>query len=193
MNVSGMKQKQENGPDQERRNPATQAAILTAARKLVVREGYNRVTVEAIAAAARSGKQTIYRWWRTKAALYLEIFGSLSDDALFTARGGPIWRVRGATQLRPLLRSLVRAHSTRLARAILTGLVAEAQVDRAIARALTDHLARRPARLIADRLGAKGGFAAEAITATLWFRLLLGHGKLDRRFADQLAATARHR
>ena len=59
------------GPGRPRSEPARRA-ILAAATHLVGREGYGRVTMEAIAREAGVSKQTVYRWWPTKAAIVLE-------------------------------------------------------------------------------------------------------------------------
>jgi AcrR family transcriptional regulator len=48
------------------RSEATRLAILEAAAALTTELGYDRVTIDAIAAHAGAGKQTIYRWWSAK-------------------------------------------------------------------------------------------------------------------------------
>ncbi|WP_428305874.1 TetR/AcrR family transcriptional regulator [Lacipirellula sp.] len=60
------------------RSVATQEAILAASLRLTERVGYAQLTIEGIAAEAGVGKQTVYRWWPSKAALVLEAF---SQDA----------------------------------------------------------------------------------------------------------------
>jgi AcrR family transcriptional regulator len=50
-----------------RRNDAARDAILDAAFRLLSTPGREGVTIEAIAAEAGVGRQTIYRWWPTKA------------------------------------------------------------------------------------------------------------------------------
>ncbi|MEQ1649859.1 MAG: TetR/AcrR family transcriptional regulator [Hyphomicrobiaceae bacterium] len=52
----------------------TQQAILDAAVELVGTIEYRLVTVDAIAARAKVGKQTIYRWWGSKADVVLDAF-----------------------------------------------------------------------------------------------------------------------
>jgi AcrR family transcriptional regulator len=60
------------------RSVPTQEAILAASLRLTERIGYAQLTIEGIAAEAGVGKQTVYRWWPSKAAVVLEAF---SHDA----------------------------------------------------------------------------------------------------------------
>jgi AcrR family transcriptional regulator len=63
-----------NRPPGRPRSDTTEQAILKAALELVGSEKYRDVTIEKIAARAKVGKQTIYRWWPTKADLVLDTF-----------------------------------------------------------------------------------------------------------------------
>lgn len=56
------------------RSVATQESILAASLRLTERVGYPQLTIEGIAAEAGVGKQTVYRWWPSKAAVVLEAF-----------------------------------------------------------------------------------------------------------------------
>jgi AcrR family transcriptional regulator len=47
-------------------------AILKATRQLLVSPGYEALTVESVATKASVSRQTVYRWWPTKAALAAE-------------------------------------------------------------------------------------------------------------------------
>ncbi|WP_399941657.1 TetR/AcrR family transcriptional regulator [Streptomyces sp. BBFR25] len=71
----------EKGPDHSRRRERSRQAILAAARALVAEEPYEKVTVEAIAARAGVGKQTIYRRWPSKSAVVVAALLALSEDA----------------------------------------------------------------------------------------------------------------
>lgn len=101
-------------PDPNRRSEQSRQAILTAAAELCAEIGYAATTVEAIAARAGVGKQTIYRWWPSKGAVLLEYMyrvretaagfpdtGDLRADLLaqttavqnlFASDAGAIWR-----------------------------------------------------------------------------------------------------
>jgi AcrR family transcriptional regulator len=49
-----------------------EAQILDAALVLLARVGYDRMTMDAIAAEARAGKATLYRRWSTKSSLVVD-------------------------------------------------------------------------------------------------------------------------
>ncbi|MFF4499483.1 TetR/AcrR family transcriptional regulator [Streptomyces sp. NPDC001401] len=68
-------------PDATRRSERSRRAIYDAALALVGEVGYPRTTIEGIAARAGVGKQTIYRWWGSKADVLLEAFLDLSAQA----------------------------------------------------------------------------------------------------------------
>ena len=54
------------------RSESARLAILEATTRLFAERGYEQLSIEGIAQAAGVGKQTIYRWWRSKAAVVAE-------------------------------------------------------------------------------------------------------------------------
>jgi AcrR family transcriptional regulator len=72
---------QKSAPDSSRRSEKSRRAIYDAALALVSEVGYPKTTIEGIAARAGVGKQTIYRWWSSKADVLLEAFIDLSAQA----------------------------------------------------------------------------------------------------------------
>ncbi|GAA3677094.1 TetR/AcrR family transcriptional regulator [Nonomuraea antimicrobica] len=66
-------------PNPARRSEQSRQAIFKATRELISEVGYANVSIEAIAARAGAGKQTIYRWWRSKAAVVFDSFLALSE------------------------------------------------------------------------------------------------------------------
>lgn len=68
-------------PDSSRRSDRSRRAIYDAALALVTEVGYTKTTIEAIASRAGVGKQTIYRWWSSKAEVLLEAFVDLGHQA----------------------------------------------------------------------------------------------------------------
>src|SRR5437899_3103075 len=57
-----------------RRNPESHRAILRATLELLEERGYGAATIEGVAARAGVGKQTIYGWWPSRAALVMEAY-----------------------------------------------------------------------------------------------------------------------
>jgi AcrR family transcriptional regulator len=66
-----------------RRNPASQAAILAAARAVLAEEGYAGFSIDAVSRRAGAGKPTIYRWWKSRADLLMEVYAA--EKALIRA------------------------------------------------------------------------------------------------------------
>ena len=61
-----------------RRSEKSRTAIVTATRELLLERGFDGLTIEAVAARAGVGKQTIYRWWPSRPALVADV---ILDDA----------------------------------------------------------------------------------------------------------------
>lgn len=59
-----------------RRNPASQAAILAAARAVLAEDGYAGFSIDAVSRRAGAGKPTIYRWWKSRADLLMEVYAA---------------------------------------------------------------------------------------------------------------------
>jgi AcrR family transcriptional regulator len=66
-------------PAPNRRNPQSHLAILGAAMAQLETVGYQRMTIEGIAAHAGVGKATVYRWWSSKAQLVVEALSTCCD------------------------------------------------------------------------------------------------------------------
>ncbi|MFF2222146.1 TetR/AcrR family transcriptional regulator [Streptomyces globisporus] len=75
-------------PDSSRRSDRSRRAIHDAALALVTEVGYRRTTIEGIAARAGVGKQTIYRWWPSKAAVLMDAFLDLAGRSAEGAGSG---------------------------------------------------------------------------------------------------------
>ncbi len=64
------------------RSEEARQAILIAALKLLVRDGYEKLSIEGVAREAGTGKSTIYRWWQGRADLAVDAFFAAIDDVL---------------------------------------------------------------------------------------------------------------
>jgi AcrR family transcriptional regulator len=179
-------------PGRPRSEPARQA-ILVAAVQLVEEGGYGRVTMEGIARSARVSKQTIYRWWPTKAAIILEALNEAAETIAPLPDSGSF-----DSDLRVFIRRSVTG-AERNAR-LLAALMAEAQLDEAFAKSFrTEFLARRRQvlRELLERSRRRGelapaadpDFLVELFFAALWYRILAHNQPLNRPFADHLTDT----
>jgi AcrR family transcriptional regulator len=61
--------------------------VLVATRDLLTSGSYEQLTIEGIAAAARVGRQTVYRWWPSKSAVVAEVV--LSGHLRFDTEAPP--------------------------------------------------------------------------------------------------------
>ena len=128
---------------------------------------------------------------------------TLKDKTLFISGGSRGWRIpTGAgedleTELRRFLRATFRAVS-RETGPVLAALMAEAQRDKPFATEFRKRLidVRREAlRNLLTRARDRGelnresnlDLLADIVYGTMWYRLLVGHAKLDDRLADSLA------
>src|SRR5882757_7608924 len=163
----------------QRRSAHSHAAVLQAAAELAGRRGYASTSIEEIAAAAGVGKQTIYRWWPNKAALFIEVYGRLVPPDLVADDTGTL-----AGDIEALLSRLSNLYVNTPAGNILSGLIAEAQTAQSLAEQLHDAYVvprRAIVRSIFARAAARKefmapddpNFASDLISGAVWFRLLL--------------------
>ncbi len=180
-------------PGRPRSEPARRA-ILAAGARLVEDDGYGALTMQRIARSAGVSKQTVYRWWPSKAAVVLEALNDAAQAVAPAPNGGSL-----ETDLRGLLRSTVAGMTIRNTR-MLAALMAEAQLDENFAGAFqSGFLARRREvlREVLERARARGQVAesveteylAELVFGAIWYRILGRHAPLNRRFADQLTES----
>lgn len=70
------------------RDPRTEQAITEATRRLLVRDGYDQVSIEAIAREADVSRPTVYRRWPSKAHLVFDaVFGVAEAGDVLTSSG----------------------------------------------------------------------------------------------------------
>ncbi len=74
------------------RSEAAHRSILEATAALFAEKGYDHLTIEGIAARAHVGKQTIYRWWPSKAEVVAECLleGVLLPYQFMPPTGAPV-------------------------------------------------------------------------------------------------------
>jgi AcrR family transcriptional regulator len=133
-------------PNQERRSERARQAILEAALDLCREQGFGRTTIEEIAKQAGVGKQTIYRWWPSKAAVVQEALneraGAVSD---FPDTGDLLADLH--TQMTGVAALLASPQF-----APYTSLIAVAQDDPDVARTFLDSIIEPRVRACRERL-----------------------------------------
>jgi AcrR family transcriptional regulator len=177
------------------RSEAARTKILAAARALLEERGLPGLTVEGIAARAGVGKPTIYRHWPNAQAVAMDAFleGSETGEAE-TGRGLAL------PALRRQLAGIAAAFASPAGRST-AAMIAAAQNDSELAKVFRNRFimssreAGRALMLQAIdegelRPGADLEVALDVIYAPLFFRLLIGHGPLDRGFTDALLDLA---
>lgn len=174
------------------RSEDSRAAILAAALALAAENGYGKVTIDGIAAQAGVGKQTIYRWWRSKADIMLEAGVAQAELHVPVTDQGSY-----RADLRAFLRaSYEMANDARFAD-VLRVLMAEAQIDADFGerfRAAFLERRREALAVITARARERGdlpnrpapGTVADIVFGTIWYRILATREPFDRQLADDL-------
>jgi AcrR family transcriptional regulator len=182
-------------PNAARRNQRSHQAILTATADLLGEVSYAKLTVEAIAARAGVGKQTIYRWWPDKGALVLDAYLALvgADQELTVPDSGDL-----EADLRLVLGSVVDSLGDPLFERRYRALLAAIQDDPKLAAALLDRLLKPWLAATTQRLRAaqRAGqlrnvdleVAAELLYGPVYYRWLLRTGPISRQYVDAVLA-----
>ncbi|GIG87643.1 TetR/AcrR family transcriptional regulator [Plantactinospora endophytica] len=186
------------GPNAARRNERSRRAILTAALELLAETSYPDLTVEAIAARAGVGKQTIYRWWRGKGGVILEALVDATD-----ADGEPRLPDTGdlGADLRTVLRAIVAEFADPRLSATTRALTIETLADDTLAAQVRDQILRPQLDAVKVRLraGQDAGQVrtdvdldqvVELLVGPVYHRWLLRTGPLTDDYADGLVALA---
>jgi AcrR family transcriptional regulator len=179
-----------------RRGARARQAILEAADDMLVAEGYAGVTIEGIAVRAGVAKQTIYRWWTSKAELLMD---GLLDDAANDLL--PIDTGSAPQDLRLHLTRLAGFLADDPAGRVLAALIGQAQHDRQIAQELRRRylLPRRALdRLMLERGIDRGEIPREAdlealldaLEGPVYHRVLILGSTADAAFIEGLVTRA---
>ncbi|MEV1011251.1 TetR/AcrR family transcriptional regulator [Streptomyces sp. NPDC049881] len=178
------------------RSEESRRAILAAAVSLLTEKGYAELTVEGIAQRAGCGKQTIYRWWPSKADVLMDAALTRSEMAIDVPDQGS-W----AADLRAFL-SATFALATRpeigpLLRAMMgQSLTDEEFGARFRARFLPTR--RDALRALVERAARRGdlppvptpGTLLDLVFGVLWYRVIATREPLDEALVEELVTLA---
>jgi len=176
------------------RDPSRDDAILRAALDGLAELGYDRLSMDEIAARAHAGKGALYRRWSSKAALVVAAVIAWRDQAAPLA-------IPDTGSLRGDIDALIAAvpdfdEAAKQQMAVFVGLVGAASRDPELRAALSDNLLARPRRVlreVLDRAVARGEIAAECelelvpdvVLGLNALRILLGEA-LDREYVSRV-------
>jgi AcrR family transcriptional regulator len=193
-------------PDTARRSEKSRRAIHDAALALVAEVGYPRTTIEGIAARAGVGKQTIYRWWSSKADVLMEAFFDLGTQVAQDAGQEP-YTIPDTGDLAADLKAVLRATVDELKdprfEAPSRALAAEGLVDEELGRRFVAKLLEPSLQLYVDRLRAAQDagqvrpevdprIALELFVSPLAQRWLQHTGPISYEYTDTLVDYALH-
>jgi len=190
MPVSGSKDGKtlpENVPEEDRfrhaegpkRSERAHEAVLEAAQAVLGEVGYQKASIERIAKRAGVGKQTIYRWWPSRAALFMEVYSTLAEQHVKPPESDSV-----GDALNQLWKQLCIFYRDTAAGPALAGLLAEAQSDHRVAETFRGEflVKRRGVTLeLLQRAVANGTVRADAdlektvdlLAGAVWYRLLV--------------------
>jgi AcrR family transcriptional regulator len=178
-------------PDPRRRNTRSYDAIMDATIGLLEEVGYQRLSVEAVAARAGVGKTTVYRWWPTKVRLAAEALAVRVEIGPVPSSGDL------RSDVRALVEATVYAFTKSLLARALPDMATDLDDDEYARTRLVDWLG--PARSGNVRLlfGAAGhspsvgpidaGLLLDLICGTVLYRHILGRAASDT-MVEQLTA-----
>jgi AcrR family transcriptional regulator len=173
------------------RSPETRAKILKAAYEMLNEVGFMDLTIEGVAARAEVGKPTIYRRWKTKAALAMDAFlEAVNPEIAFPDTGSIIEDFR--EQMYKIVKLMNSPRGDVLASVIGCG-----QSNEELIAAFRDNWLtprRNEAKKVFQRGVTRGELrqgidaevAIDALYSPLFYRLLLKHQPLTNEFVDQL-------
>ena len=175
-----------------KRSEASRQAILDATFALLEEVGFDRFSIEGVAARGRVGKTTVYRWWRSKGALAVEAFLAKTEPLIAFA-GTASARDDIVQQMRAVA-GLYRGPTGRFVREM----IGAGQHDPAMREAFVSGFLnprREQAREVFQRGVTAGEFrsgldadgAIDALWAPIYYRLLVSGGPIDDPFVHSHA------
>lgn len=174
------------------RSEECRTAILDAAADLLDEVPYAKVTIESIAARAGCSKQTIYKWWKSRALLVMQAYAARQRRKNPEPDTGAARR-----DLLTVIRQTCRLLRGGGYGETVSGIIAEAQSDAELAAEFREtFIGERRAIVtrILERGIARGELrhtldiplVIDLLYGPIWYRLLLQHAPLDDAFAEKI-------
>ena len=177
-----------------KRSETTRRAILDATFGLLEEKGFDRLSIEGVAARAGVGKATIYRWWSSKGLLAVEAFLDAVAPAIAFPDTGSA-RADILHQMRALA-GLYRGPTGRFVREMIALSLSDAAMRAAFVDGFLEP--RRAAAYAVFRRGQARGelradldpkVAIDGVYGAIYYRLLVSDGAIDDDFVSELAKS----
>jgi AcrR family transcriptional regulator len=180
-------------PKVKRRSSKSHQAIIDATVKLLGSSGYVDFSIEKVASQAGVGKQTIYRWWPSRADLVLEVW----RDRLLP----PLAPYDGTSPLQGYLEKSLFSFGQILSRAdcrqAAICILAEAHRDPQLYKRMEEAVYAPRISVIADafcRAQEKNLFPArfdvdlmiDALYGAVWYKVLIRFEKVNKTYIKKL-------
>lgn len=184
------------------RDAATHQAILNAANGILAEQGYRGFSIEAVASKAGVSKASIYRRWRSKGELLVDLYMlglQVETDAPARNSAG----VSAEEAFAGYVAQTVERLGEPIWAQTLSGLAAECLGNPELAEIVRVRIVR-PRREAGARILERAVRAGELpsgtdipllidfVFGTVWYRLLLGHAPLDRDFIEAMRRQVFH-
>jgi AcrR family transcriptional regulator len=175
-----------------KRSEASRQAILQAAFALMEEVGFDRMSIEGVAARAGVGKTTIYRWWESRGVLAVEAFLTTVEPTIAFRDSGSA-RADILAQMQSLA-ALYRGSTGRF----VCEMIGSSHSDPAMRRAFHD-LFLAPRRDMAHTVFRRGQTSGEfradtdpdaaidALYSPIYYRLLASDGPIDQASVEVIA------
>jgi AcrR family transcriptional regulator len=178
-----------------RRDPAIDAAVLAAARTLLVERGYSATTIDLIAATAGVSRPAVYRRWSSKAQLV--------HEAVFPDLGPEPAQDDITAEIARLCTGAVHMYGDPAVREAIPGLLADLRTDRGMRQLISDRLeaaARTQLAATVEAAAAEGvartGINADTVMDVIaggaWYAVCVRHVTNTDRAAKELTDLVLH-
>ncbi|OBB85171.1 TetR/AcrR family transcriptional regulator [Mycobacterium sp. 852002-30065_SCH5024008] len=170
-----------------RRSEKSRTAIVTATRELLLERGFDGLTIEAVAARAGVGKQTIYRWWPSRPALVADVMLKDADQLLASVSHTGDLTADLVRWVGKLVTSLTTARGAAMLRTLTVACMEHEDTAVRLRAGFSAPLHESVrARLLADGIGAATAeSAADAIVGGVVYPILSGAHPYSRRRAER--------
>jgi AcrR family transcriptional regulator len=173
------------------RSDRVHRAILDAARELLIRDGFTRLRLEHVAAAAGVGKAAIYRRWPSKEDLAQALVMDLASPHIAIEDVGDTRAEMLAAVMNPM-RAITETNFGPVIRALMSQIAGNPKLGdpfrETVVQARRDEVAKMIARGVARgdlRPDADPDVATELLVGPVYFRLVFG-GELSEEFANKI-------